>query len=73
MQNVQSGGSPGPGLKTTDLWRQQDSEEWKVFKLFALQINVYHCVLLCVCSVSCKVYCCELMLDSKRYGMRDNL
>ncbi len=46
MQNVQSGGSPGPGLKTTDLRRQQDSEEWKVLKLFALQMNVYHCVLM---------------------------
>ncbi len=25
---------------------------------------------LCVCV--CNVYCCELMLDRKRYGMRDN-
>ncbi len=29
------------------------------------------CVCVCVCIVLCNVYWCELMLDSKRYWMRN--
>ncbi len=35
-------------------------------------LSVQLCVLLCVCIALCNVYRCELMLDSKSYGMRDH-
>ncbi len=33
-------------------------------------LSGYQCVLVCVC---CIVYCCELMLGSKHYGMREEI
>ncbi len=35
--------------------------------------HAFVCVCVCVYIVLCNVYWCELMLDSKRYWMRNNL